>query len=86
MTDTDIVDRARHVAKFGIPDFGNSKLLEALADEITRLRAEITAQAAVADERARCMRIAKSVIDPEADKSWNMAARLILETISGDCT
>jgi hypothetical protein len=38
---TDIVERARITANCGIPDFTNSKLLDALADEIERLRAAL---------------------------------------------
>ncbi len=38
---TNLVSDARHRAKWGIPDFHNAKLLNALADEIDRLRGEI---------------------------------------------
>ena len=96
MAEMDIVDRLRDEGGFAFK--GMPSLRQEAASEIEKLRnhnamyksaAKKTEQLkiyAVADERHRCMRIAKSVIDPEADKSWNMAARLILETISGDCT
>ena len=40
-TMNDLVERARMTANCGIPDFTNSKLLDELADEIERLRAEV---------------------------------------------
>jgi len=40
-----------------------------------------TAKAAAADERARCLRLIGSVIDPAADNAWNMCARFLAETI-----
>lgn len=39
---TDIVDRLRATADFGVPDYTNSKLLREAATEITRLRQENT--------------------------------------------
>ena len=35
---TDIVERLRHTANAGVPDFTNAKLLDEAANEIERLR------------------------------------------------